>query len=301
MESNLKQVANQNHDHRQKIKICDGKILTTQSFEGQQHVMRVHCPEIAACSKPGNFVHIKCSKELSMRRPMSIMRVSLRDGWIEFLFKTVGKGTDLLTKQEVGAIISILGPIGVPFKLSGYKKKPILIGGGVGIPPMIYLAEHMKKHTDIKPLVLMGSEVPFPFPLKPSQIMTGRVPNDTIAAMPLLEDWGICSRLASNQGYAGCYDGFITDLAKFAILSSSEKNDIELFACGPTAMLKVVQLMASEFDLSCQISLEEHMACAVGGCAGCVVEINTPAGMGMQRVCVDGPIFEAENVVLGGG
>ena len=300
MESNLKQTVNQNHDHRGKIKICDAKILATQSFEGEQHVMRVHCPEIVAGCKPGNFVHVKCSNELSMRRPMSIMRVSSRAGWIEFLFKTVGKGTDLLAKQQAGAIISILGPIGIPFKLSGYRKKPILIGGGVGIPPMIYLAEHMKKHKDLTPLVLMGSEIPFPFPLKTSQIMTTRVPNDTIAAMPLLEDWGICSRLASNQGYAGCYDGFVTDLAKFAVLSSSEQNDIELFACGPTAMLKAVQLIASEFNLSCQISLEDHLACAVGGCAGCVVEVNTPTGKAMQRVCVDGPVFEAENVIFGG-
>ena len=300
MESNVNQVVNHNHAHRGKIKICDGKILATQTFEGEQHVMRVQCPEIVTGSEPGNFVHVKCSNELSMRRPKSIMRASPREGWNEFLFKTVGKGTDLLAKQQVGAIISIMGPIGTHFKLSGYRKKPILIGGGVGIPPMVYLAENMKRQSNLEPLVLMGSEIPFPFPLKPSQIMTTRVPSDAIAAMPLLEDWGICSRLASNQGYAGCFDGFVTDLAKFAILSSSEQNDIELFACGPTAMLKVVQSIASEYDIPCQISLEEHMACAVGGCAGCAVEISTPEGKAMKRVCVDGPIFEAENVIFGG-
>jgi dihydroorotate dehydrogenase electron transfer subunit len=164
---------------------------------------------------------------------------------------------------------------------------------------MIYLAEHLKKNMHIDPLVLMGSEIPFPFPLKPSQIITTLVPNDVIASMPLLEDWAICSRLASNSGYAGCYHGFVTDLARFAInASASSKNDIELFACGPTAMLEVVQLLAAQYELPCQISLEEHMACAVGGCAGCAVEIDTTAGRSMKRVCVDGPVFEASTVVF---
>ena len=104
MESKLTQVSKYNHDHRGKIKICDGKVLTSKSLEGEQYIMRVQCPEIVACSEPGNFVHIKCSNELSMRRPMSIMRASPKDGWVEFLFKTIGKGTDLLAKQQVGAL-----------------------------------------------------------------------------------------------------------------------------------------------------------------------------------------------------
>ncbi len=300
MEPQLNKVKKNNYSHRNQIKIANGKIIAVQHLKASQHIIRIECPQIAEHSKPGNFIHIKCDQELAMRRPMSIMRASKREGWIEVLFKIVGKGTDLLAQKKVGTIASVLGPIGVPFKLSGYRKKPVLIGGGVGIPPMIYLAEHMKNKIGISPLVFMGSEISFPFTAKPSQIMSKLVPGNVLATMPLLENWKICSRLASNNGYAGCFEGFVTDLARFAInASTNPKDDIELFACGPTAMLQAVQSLANEFSLPCQISLEEHMACAVGGCAGCAVRINSPTGEAMKRVCVDGPVFEAKTVVFG--
>jgi dihydroorotate dehydrogenase electron transfer subunit len=231
---------------------------------------------------------------------MSIMRVSKNHGWFDMLFKTVGVGTDLLSQRSVGDKISVLGPIGVPFKLENYRKRPILIGGGVGIPPMIYLAEHIKTQTaSSQPIVLMGSEVPFPFQPRPSQIMSNQFPPGVLACMPLLEDWKVLSRLASNQGYSGCFNGFVTDLAKYILnLDASTTNEFEIFACGPNPMLQAVKMLASEFSLPCQISLEEHMACAVGGCAGCAVEIREGQKVAMKRVCVDGPIFNAETVVF---
>ena len=109
--------------------------------------------------------------------------------------------------------------------------------------------------------------------------------------MPLLEHWGIPCRLATLAGYEGCFDGYVTELAEryLSTLNAEQLAATEVFACGPA--------LAAKFELPCQVSLEEFMACAVGGCAGCAVQINTPDGIAMQRVCVDGPVFEAATVV----
>ncbi len=287
------------HAHRGTIKLADGEIVSLSRHDGAQHLMRIHCPSVAQHARPGSFVHLHCDPSLAMRRPMSIMRAAPREGWFDMLFKAHGLGTELLARRRVGETVSVLGPIGQPFRLAGYRRRPLLIGGGVGIPPMIFLAEHMRRGREsVEPLVLMGSEVPFPFAPRPSRIMLDSVPADTIAAMPLLDDWGIASRLASNQGYAGCFTGFVTELARGVIERSAARQDIEIFACGPTPMLIAVQALAQAFDLPCQLSLEEYMACAVGGCAGCTVHIETAAGAAMKRVCVDGPVFEAASVVF---
>ncbi|MCP5145046.1 MAG: dihydroorotate dehydrogenase electron transfer subunit [Gammaproteobacteria bacterium] len=288
-------------ERRGSILLETGKVLSNTAFDGAQQIMRIAVEEIPTLAQPGSFVHLRCDDALPMRRPMSIMRVSPTEGWLDMLFKVHGQGTARLAERKPGDSISVLGPIGVPFRLSGYRKRPLLLGGGVGMPPMVYLAEHMRARApEVSPLVLLASEVPFPFRARPSQIMVPGMPGAAIAAMPLLEDWGIASRLASRQGFPGCHDGLITELAREWLhnVGPTVVSDVELFACGPTPMLRAVQALAAEFDLPCQLSLEEYMACAVGGCAGCVVEVRTPQGPAMKRVCVDGPIFEAADVVI---
>lgn len=285
---------------RNTINVEDAEILEHTAFDGDQYVMKLQAPETAKTALPGSFVHLSCDPALPMRRPMSIMRTNKNTGWVEILYKAHGLGTRLLAQKQAGEIISLLGPIGVPYKLDDYKKYPLLIGGGVGIPPMVFLSEHMKNHAKhIHPFVIMGSEVPFPFQAKPSQIMVPGIPDGVIACMPLLEDWGIASRLASLQGYAGCYDGMVTDLARTWLEKyKDDLGQIEIFSCGPTPMLKAVARLAREYELPCQVSLEEYMACAVGGCAGCTVRVETEDGPAMKRVCVDGPVFEAASVFL---
>jgi dihydroorotate dehydrogenase electron transfer subunit len=178
----------------------------------------------------------------------------------------------------------------------------LLLGGGVGIPPMVFLAETLRERAaeGFRPFAVLGSELPFPFRARPSTIVVPGMPDGVIAAMPLLEGWGVPSRLTSKSGFPGCHDGFVTDLARLWLqqLSAAARAEVELFSCGPTPMLKAVAALAREFALPCQVSLEEYMACAVGGCAGCVVEVATPAGPAMERVCVDGPVFDAYAVFL---
>jgi dihydroorotate dehydrogenase electron transfer subunit len=235
-----------------------------------------------------------------MRRPLSIMRANPGAGWIEMLYKVMGPGLHALAARKAGDEVSVLGPIGRPFVAHPERPRPLLIGGGVGIPPMVFLAEALRADARAawKPAVLMGSEVPFPFRPKPSTIIVPGMPDGTIACMPLLEEWNIASRLASRSDFPGCYPGFVTELADawLGTLKPAELADIEIFSCGPTAMLKVIAALARKYKLPCQVSLEEFMACAVGGCAGCTVEVRTPEGPAMKRVCVDGPVFDAYSV-----
>ena len=284
--------------HRASLFVEDGELLTTEKFAGDQYVMRIRAPKCAAAARPGSFVHVTCDDSQPMRRPLSIMRVC--DDWIEVLYKIVGGGLRHLAEKCAGDTFSILGPIGEPFLVSPDRQNPLLIGGGVGIPPMVFLADHLRQQFGAwTPLAILGSELPFPFSDRSSTIETPWLDASINRTMPLLEDWGIACRLATKADFDGCFDGYVTELAEqyLATLSSQDLQRTAIFSCGPTPMLKAVATLAEKFGLPCQVSLEEFMACAVGGCAGCVVEIDTSNGHAMKRVCVDGPVFEANTVV----
>jgi dihydroorotate dehydrogenase electron transfer subunit len=274
------------------------RVLSQLAYDAEQFVLRLAAPKCAAHAQPGTFAHLTCDPTIPMRRPLSIMRADPKAGWIEILYKVVGPGLQALAAHKAGATLSVLGPIGKPFVPHANRPRALLLGGGVGIPPMVFLAERLKEDSHYKPLVLMGSEVPFPFRTRPSALILAGMPEDSIACMPLMEEWGVPSRLASMSEFAGCYFGFVTELAAewLGSLGPGELGEVEIFSCGPTPMLKATAALARRFNVPCQVSLEEFMACAVGGCAGCTVEVRTPEGPAMKRVCVDGPVFDAYTV-----
>jgi len=275
------------------------RVLSQQVLEARQFVLRLAAPRCAAHAEPGSFAHVTCDTAIPMRRPLSIMRADARGGWIEMLYKALGPGLQALASRKVGEELSVLGPIGRPFVAHPERPRSLLLGGGVGIPPMVFLAERLHAAgVAWKPLVLMGSEVPFPFRTRPSRLIVPGIPAGAIACMPLLEEWGVPSRLASGADLPGCFPGFVTELADewLASLSAAELGEVEVFSCGPTRMLEASAKLARRYGVPCQVSLEEFMACAVGGCAGCTVQVRTSAGPAMKRVCVDGPVFDAYTV-----
>ena len=282
------------------LQLEDARVIRQTAYDGDQFVLRLEAPACAARAQPGSFVHMTCDPAIPMRRPLSIMRADAGAGWIEVLYKVLGPGLHALAARKPGDIVSVIGPIGKPFTVHAQRPRPILIGGGVGIPPMVFLAERLRAEPAgrYKPLVLMGSEIPFPFRTRPSAIVVAGMPTATIACMPMLEEWGIASRLASRAGFPGCYEGFVTELADewLETLEPPQLAEVELFACGPTPMLAAAAVVARRHGVPCQASLEEFMACAVGGCAGCTVLVRTPEGPAMKRVCVDGPVFDALTV-----
>ena len=281
------------------------RVISQLAYDAEQFVLRVAAPQCAAHAEPGSFAHVTCDEAIPMRRPLSIMRADAGAGWVEFLYKVEGRGLHALASRKAGDAVSCLGPIGRPFHAHPERPRTLLIGGGVGIPPMVFLAERLHQAAAAgtavggwKPLVLMGSEIPFPFRPRPSTLIVAGIPDGTIAAMPLLDEWGVPSRLASRADFPGCFPGFVTQLADAWLksLGRQELREVEIFACGPTPMLEVTAQVARRYGVPCQVSLEEFMACAVGGCAGCTVEVRTPAGPAMKRVCVDGPVFDAYTV-----
>jgi dihydroorotate dehydrogenase electron transfer subunit len=289
----------QKHAQRNRgtIFVEQGEVLDHETWPGDQYILRIRAPKCAAAARPGTFIHISCDEELPMRRPLSIMRAA--DDWIEVLYKIVGEGLHLLARKRCGDAVSLLGPIGQPFELHVDRPRALLIGGGVGIPPMVCLADRIRNDGGVwNPLAILGSEIPFPFKLEHSSLDVGGIDDAVRSTMPLLERWGIPARLTSLQGFDGCHNGYVTDLADRWLqeLSDEKLAQVEIYACGPTPMLKAVASLAARYELPCQVSLEEFMACAVGGCAGCTVRINTPDGPAMKRVCVDGPVFDAATV-----
>jgi len=285
------------------------RVLSQLAYDAEQFVLRLAAPKCAAHAAPGSFVHITCDASIPMRRPLSIMRAAAAAGWIELLYKVVGPGLQALADRKAGDEVSVLGPIGRPFVPHAERPRTLLLGGGVGIPPMVFLAERLSAENRTagaagrvtpawKPLVLMGSEVPFPFRTRPSTIILPGMPAGVLACMPLLEEWGVPSRLASCSDFPGCFAGFVTELANtwLGSLGPAELAEVEIFSCGPTPMLAASAALARRYGVPCQVSLEEFMACAVGGCAGCTVEVRTPDGPAMKRVCVDGPVFDAYTV-----
>jgi dihydroorotate dehydrogenase electron transfer subunit len=281
-------------DRRGTIALEQAEILSHTAFAGNQYVLRMHAPVTSQRARPGQFVHLQCTSDIPLRRPLSIMRTDPPAGWIEVLYKPVGAGLGALTQKQVQQTLSVLGPIGNGFDWSYKPQRILALGGGVGIPPMIFAAQFLSR-SDVEFTVYMGSEIPFPFELTAATFATPGIDSTGKSTVALLDEWGVPSVLTSRAGLAGSHDGFVTELAarSLATLGADELEQTLLLACGPEPMLAAAARLADEFGVRCQLALEEYMACGVGGCAGCTVEVHTAGGIQMQRVCVDGPVFEA--------
>jgi dihydroorotate dehydrogenase electron transfer subunit len=177
------------------------------------------------------------------------------------------RATDL-TPGVAGDEISLRGPGGQPIFAHASRPRALLIGEGAGVGPILYVAEQMRAQPsslDVsaapssptarwKPLVLLGSDIPFPFGPRPSVIVVPGIPIGVIACMPLLEEWGIASRLASRLDLPGCFDGPVTELAAawLSSLGPSGLADVEIFARGPTPMLEATANLARHYAVPCQ-------------------------------------------------
>jgi len=270
------------------------EVLANILHPGDQFIMRVKAARIAAAARPGQFVHLRVSNERAMRRPVSIMLTDPARGTIDLLIKAIGEGTRLLRERKVGDSMPMLGPIGQAFDLSDLSRRYILIGGGVGIPPMIFVADYLKGKADC--VVFAGSEVEFPFALKPTATLLPGINGNAILGIASLEERGIPSRLASNAGLYGCYEGYVPDMADdyLEALSPEDRERCVILSCGPHPMLHAVARVGRKYAVPTYLSLEEHMACGIGGCAGCVVKTVETGVEKYRRVCVDGPVFNAD-------
>ena len=239
-------------------------------------------PDLAEQARPGQFVSISRRRPdfPLLPRPFSIHRV-LSDGGVSILFKIVGPGTRQLGSLKVGEEISVLGPLGKGvFRIRPDRPHVLLVAGGIGVAPFLFLAEKLGEQPKLKSTLIFG----------------GRTKND----LPAHDDFQpleISIVPVTEDGSRGRH-GLATDELRDA-LSYADPELTQVLACGPKPMLQVVAGLCHDACVPCQVSLEVMMACGVGSCRGCAVEIVDSSKIqepNYSRVCVEGPVFEAETL-----
>ena len=216
----------------------------------------------------GQFAHVYVPGK-SLRRPISVC--DARDGVLRLVYQVKGEGTRIMSQMQPGAMVDVLAPLGNGFSIDSGKRYA-LIGGGIGVPPMLYTAAQCDH-----PLVISGFRN---------------------ASLVILQDdfrrAGAETLLCTDDGSAG-QKGFVTDLLRENISAVDA-----VCACGPTPMLRAVAAVCAELGKPCQMSLEERMACGIGACLVCAVRVRKDGEEIMQHVCKNGPVFNAEEVVFHG-
>ena len=234
------------------------------------HLVCVDAPDIVATSKPGQFVTVRCGEEFTLRRPFSIHQIT-RTGQLDFFFKVIGKGTSRLSLCRKGEKLDILGPLGNGFYVKPASKKLLLVAGGIGIAPLTFLAQQALAQQKSVTLLLgvHTKDKLYPHKLLPSEIKTITTTED------------------------GSYGekGKVTD-----ILSRYVNLADQIYACGPLAMYKEIAKQRQRWreKKSIHISLEVRMGCGIGACFSCSIKTKN----GMKRVCLDGPVFNLDDILL---
>jgi dihydroorotate dehydrogenase electron transfer subunit len=260
------------------------KVLFKEEVAPNIFLIKLSAPSITPEALPGQFIHIKCDKDnyQVMRRPISIHKIDKKRGEIYILFQVVGESTKLLAQRVVGDDLDILGPIGNGFKILTESKKMIVVGGGIGVAPLLALVEEC---------LIQGKEV---------RVFIGALKKELIIGEESFKRLGAKVDAATDDG-SYKYKGFVTDLLEEAIQEGWLPDQI--FSCGPRPMLKKIANISSSAHIGCQVSLEERMACGIGACLGCVCKIKNEdkkqdkVKYEYKRVCIDGPIFEGSKVV----
>ncbi|HHM24307.1 MAG TPA: dihydroorotate dehydrogenase electron transfer subunit [Bacteroidetes bacterium] len=241
--------------------------------------LRFEAPEIARESLPGQFVNLRLTRlhDPLLRRPMSIFRRNAAEGWFEVLVKVVGKATKFFGGAHPGDRFDLLGPLGRGFRTGGVRRA-VLVGGGIGIAPLVFLAEELRHQ-----------EVPVVF-------FQGFRSADEVCCTRELEQLGAQVILSTDDGTAG-RKGLVSEVLEEELKNGSRLREADVFVCGPDAMMRSVAGVCRAYGLPAQISVEAHMACGFGACVGCAV----PAADGQQYflACVDGPVFDLKEISLG--
>lgn len=258
-------------------------VIFNRRIAKDHYLLRLKSKTVAQKSKPGQFVHLLCVEKPGMapllRRPISIFDADMKTGTVDLIYKVMGGGTEVLSKVKSGASLDLLGPLGSTFQIPASVKTVYLVGGGVGIPPLYFLAKKLKKNHRIKTEVFLGA----------------RTKKWVICAADFKE-LGVFVHTATDDGSLG-HKGSVVDL--LGIIVEKKTKDNLICICGPTRMMQAAAVAACQFGIPAQVSLEERMGCAMGVCMGCVVEVNSaPAGSHarFQRVCTEGPVFPSEEI-----
>lgn len=236
----------------------------------------INSPQIANKAVPGQFLEIRCSNGIDplLRRPISISGVNRKKKTVDFIVQVRGNATKTLSERNVGESLDILGPLGKGFTISNNFRKIAIIGGGIGIFPLLFLGRELQ-NTDVycylgfrtKSLIILIDEfIHFSKELK----------------------------VVTNDGSYG-YRGLVTNVIKEDV--NTIRFDM-IYGCGPLPMLKSLQKIALELEIPCEISVEERMACGVGACLGCAIKLVDGDTWTYGHVCKNGPVFSVDKLIF---
>ncbi|SEB17558.1 dihydroorotate dehydrogenase electron transfer subunit [Thalassobacillus cyri] len=250
----------------------DMEILSHELVADKTYKMTLKGDMPSHVIQPGQFVHILIDSSDSLRRPISIADVDLTSGTLTILYKVLGKGTASMAEKPVGEHLDVLGPGGNGYPIEEVSaSRALLVGGGIGVPPLYYLAKQLKeKGIDVTTVL-------------------GFQHADAVFFEDEFRELGEVI-VATNDGSYGS-KGFVTD-----ILPSLDGRFDTYFSCGPAVMLKAVSETLDDFDG--YLSIEERLGCGVGACFACVVPAPEGDAKGYRKICRDGPVFRTGEVIL---
>ncbi len=257
------------------------KIVSNIHLTGDYYKLALDLPEIARIAQAGQFVTLRVSEghQPLLRRPFSIHSVNNgksrhNKGRIEILYKVVGRGTEILSEKKPGEYLDVLGPLGNGYSILDTRYS-ILIGGGMGIAPMLFLAQQTR----------------IQYPASRIQVLIGAKTKKEILSKKEFATLGCSVKISTDNGSAG-FKGKVTDLLKY-ILSTNHYRLSTIYACGPKPMLREISIISRQHNIPAQVSLEEYMACGLGVCLGCMVKTKS----GYQAVCKEGPVFDSTKII----
>ena len=250
---------------KERAVIVSQKCIGTDVYD-----MVLSFPKGAKEAKPGQFIAMYCEDGTKLLpRPISICGIDAEKGTLRVVYRIAGEGTRLFSEMKEGDSLEVLGPLGNGFTMK--EEKAIIVGGGIGIPPMLELA----KQLSCEKTVVLGYR-------------------DELFLKDEFESYADVV-VATEDGSCGT-KGTVIDAIKEAGVDGKV-----IYACGPMPMLKALAEYAEAYDMEAQISLEERMACGIGACLGCICKTKKKdhhTNVNNQRICKDGPVFDAKEVVF---
>ncbi|MCM8783562.1 MAG: dihydroorotate dehydrogenase electron transfer subunit [Candidatus Omnitrophica bacterium] len=266
------------------------KIISNTPVAREHSRLVLEVPEMVKESQPGQFMHIRVHEGLNplLRRPFSIHRIVHPNTrapvyQVEILYKIRGRGTELLAKRKKGEFLDVIGPLGKGFPLpleadTSVPRTYLLVAGGIGIAPLLFLAEKLAEfkiqNSKLKIIAFVGL----------------KTKNYLLCEKELRS---LCDevKISTEDGSLG-FKGLVSDLLKDFLLTV-DSEPFTLYSAGPILMLQEIKKIANMFKILCFGSLEENIACGLGGCFGCVVKTTE----GYKRVCKEGPVFNLEEII----
>ncbi len=248
-------------------------ILEQREISENIYSLWLHADDIVREARPGQFVSVYCQDESRLLpRPISICELDKASGRLRLVYRAAGAGTQEFSGYGAGDTLELVGPLGNGFPLDKGYEKPLLVGGGIGVPPMVELAKW-----------LPGEKT----------VVSGYRNSDLFLKEELSRNAVLY--VSTEDGSAG---------TKGNVLDAIRENHLEtdaIFACGPSPMLRALKAYAAEQGIDCYLSLEERMACGIGACLACVCtskDIDAHTNVKNKRICKDGPVFAAEEIEL---